>query len=186
MGVKNTGFDLTSVKTTNSTIFLRIEQGKLDEVKVLAKEEESLLGVNEEGQTPLHYAIECQQNEIALALLKLGPEVNTVDRSQWTPLISASKFGNIEVVRELLEHGAKQKSKDDEICEMGEWSAITWAAYRGHGKVLDALLEKPGTRGDPNFNGLDHGASYGVTPLLWAAGRGHLEAVEVLLTDGIG
>jgi hypothetical protein len=37
MGVKNTGFDLTSVKSTNGAIFLRIEQGKLDEVKVLGK-----------------------------------------------------------------------------------------------------------------------------------------------------
>jgi ankyrin repeat protein len=74
--------------------------------------------VNEEGQTPLHYAIETQQHEIALFLLKIGHEVNTADRSQWTPLISASKFGNLEVVRELLRRGAKQKSKDDDICEM--------------------------------------------------------------------
>lgn len=74
--------------------------------------------MNEEGQTPLHYAIETQQHEIALFLLKIGHEVNTADRSQWTPLISASKFGNLEVVRELLRRGAKQKSKDDDICEM--------------------------------------------------------------------
>ena len=68
----------------------------------------------------------------------------------------------------------------------GEWSAITWAAYRGHGRVLEALLENPTTRGDPNFNGLDQGASYGVTPLLWAGGRGHIDAVDVLLHDGNG
>jgi len=43
MGVKNTGFDLTSVKTTNSTIFLRIEQGKLNEVKVLGKFSPSII-----------------------------------------------------------------------------------------------------------------------------------------------
>ena len=85
---------------------------------LLAKEAEPCLGVNEEGQTPLHYAIETQQHKIALYLLELGHEVNVVDRSQWTPLISASKFGKIEVVRELLKRGAKQKSKDEDICEM--------------------------------------------------------------------
>lgn len=183
---KEDSYDLKSVVTTNSVIFRKIELGSFDGVKSLTKEPRNSFGINDEGQTPLHYAIEHNRHEIALYLLEIGHDPNTSDRSNWTPLISAARNGNLKVVTKLIENGAQQKYKDDEICEMGEWSAVTWAAYKGHANVLDLLLTDPEHRGDPNFSGVDQNTSYGVTPLLWAAGRGHVAAVEVLLKEGIG
>ncbi|GAA5801767.1 DIL domain-containing protein [Helicostylum pulchrum] len=53
-----------------------------------------------------------------------------------TPLIYASCFGKIEVVRFLLQVGAKVDVQD----KIG-WTALMWATTNGHGQIVKLLLE---------------------------------------------
>lgn len=68
---------------------------------------------NEVGQSPLHYAIELGHLEIARLLLDKGAAVNVRDNDDWTPLISAAKLGNFDLVSALIGNEAKQRDKDD-------------------------------------------------------------------------
>jgi len=45
-------------------------------------------------------------------------EINTRDKDKWSPLISAAKWGNLEIVEKLVAHGAKQKQDDNEVVDM--------------------------------------------------------------------
>ena len=61
----------------------------------------------------------------------------------------------------------------------GGWSAVTWAAYKGHDEVLQLLLDNEYQNGDPSVV-----ADFGMSPILWAAGRGHENCVKALITHG--
>ena len=57
-------------------------------------------------------------------------------------LLEASKYGQLEVVVELLKNGADPNYQ----CN-GGWTALTWASKRGHLEVVVELLENGA---DPN------------------------------------
>ncbi|KAG8580246.1 hypothetical protein GDO81_007204 [Engystomops pustulosus] len=90
----------------------------------------------------------------------------------WTALISASKEGHVEIIRELLDVNANLEHRD-----MGGWTALMWAAYKGRTEVVELLLSKGA---NPNITGLQ----YSVYPIIWAAGRGHSDIVKLLLQYG--
>ena len=82
-------------------------------------------------------------------------------------LISA-KEGYTEICLELLDHGANIEHHD-----MGGWSALMWASYKGRNTTVTLLLEKGA---DVNTHG-----NYHVSSLLWAAGRGYTYIVKQLI-----
>lgn len=77
----------------------------------------------------------------------------------------------MDVVELLVEHGADIEHRD-----MGGWTALMWAAYRGHSDIVAYMLDK----GADIFA---HG-NYHLGSLLWAAGRGHTEVVRLLVRHG--
>ena len=136
--------------------------------------------MNDDKQTPLHYAIELGHIDIANMMLDRKPDVNTRDKDKWSPLISASKLGDLNLVKRLMEMGAQQfESDENEVVDMGGWSAVTWASYKGHFNVLDFLLNNQYQKGDPSSI-----SDFGMAPLIWASGRGHSDCVELLLKHG--
>ena len=95
-------------------------------------------------------------------------------------MISAAKLGKLDLVKRLVVAGAKQfESDENEIVDMGGWSAITWASYKGHVEVLDYLLTNEYQKGDPSSI-----SDFGMAPLIWASGRGHHDCVQLLLQHG--
>lgn len=66
----------------------------------------------------------------------------------------------------LVEHGADIEHRD-----MGGWTSLMWASYRGHTAIAAFLLDK----GADIFA---HG-NYHLGSLLWASGRGHTEIVRL-------
>lgn len=72
---------------------------------------------------------------------------------------------------ELLEHGADLEHRD-----MGGWTALMWASYKGHTSTVSLLLSRGA---DVNAHG-----NYHISSLLWAAGRGHTEIVKELIVNG--
>ena len=63
--------------------------------------------------------------------------VNTADKDGFTPLYAARQNGNVEVVREFLNHGAQlEKSKE------AGWSFISIAAVKGYFDLFRDVLKK--------------------------------------------
>uniref|UniRef100_A0A674D940 Kinase D-interacting substrate 220b n=1 Tax=Salmo trutta TaxID=8032 RepID=A0A674D940_SALTR len=82
-----------------------------------------------------------------------------------------------------------------DVVLQGGWTALMWAAYKGRVEVTEVLLENGA---NPNTTGqvmavnqipihdvfLTWVMQYSVYPIIWAAGRGHAEIVQVLLENG--
>ena len=56
--------------------------------------------------------------DIANFLLDNEVDINTRDSDKWSPLISAAKHGNVDLVHNLLRAGALQNEDENEIVDM--------------------------------------------------------------------
>merc|ERR1711968_309362 len=63
-------------------------------------------------RTPLHYACKKGHNEVALALVINGANVNAVDIEQSTPLHYACEKGNIKLAMTLMAKGANVNARN--------------------------------------------------------------------------
>ncbi len=99
------------------------------------------------------------------ALLAKGVDVNTKFRYDTTALWWAAFKGHAEVVRILLAHGADVNVKEASF----GGTPLGLAAFQGSAEIVSVLLDK--------------GAEGADTALEWAAMRGHLETVKLLLND---
>jgi ankyrin repeat protein len=77
---------------------------------LMGKGLEELSPQDHEGDTPLNMAIRNNKTVIAKSLIELGAEIETKDASMRTPLMNACLYGNLEIVKVLLEAGANWKA----------------------------------------------------------------------------
>eukprot|EP00968_Pinguiococcus_pyrenoidosus_P010338 scaffold808_cov194-Pinguiococcus_pyrenoidosus.AAC.1 len=93
------------------------------------------------------------------------------ERMLWGELGWATKRGDVEMVKTLLNQGANQKA-------VGWCGAppLCIAAHNGHLAVVNVLLDRGADKEAATENGR--------TPLYMAAEKGHLEVVDVLLDQG--
>ncbi len=86
----------------------------------------------------LYKACLAGDTETVRRLLSEGADANSVAAGGRTPLMAASKTGNVEVCRALLSHGAKIDTR--------EWkqgaTALMFAAKNGHEDMVKLLVEK--------------------------------------------
>ncbi|MBR1825408.1 MAG: ankyrin repeat domain-containing protein [Alphaproteobacteria bacterium] len=68
-----------------------IKQNNLPEVLNLLDKGENVNAANEQGNTPLHYAVATDNAEIAEILLAKGADINAANAKGWTPLKIAEK-----------------------------------------------------------------------------------------------
>ena len=121
----------------------------------------------------VHYAAVCVSADPMKALCEHGANVNDVTKDKTTPLMLAAKRNRPEVVEFLLKKGANLDMKN----RKGK-AAMHYAAQYGSLEVLKVLfkhlskktLEQPGPEK--------------MTPLIVAATKGQLQAVELLLNQG--
>ena len=92
-------------------------------------------------------------------------------------LIAVAKRGDAAQVENLLERGAAVNAREHNgQLTLMNYTALMWAAYKGHGNVVKVLLA--------------HGADISVrdsekrTPLMMAASAGHLDIVRMLADAG--
>jgi ankyrin repeat protein len=95
-------------------------------------------------------------------LLRNGTNVNAKDFAQYggTPLMLASKTGNMDIVNELIKHGAKINDKNIE-----GFSPIIIASENGQLKVANELIR--------NGADLKEATNDGNTALIWAVRKGN-------------
>ena len=134
----------------------------------------------------------------ALALIKRGMDVNTVDRSGNTLLIQAMRQDLPELIDYLMQRRARlnMRNRNGEtalsiaayigsieyvkrLVEAGAeinfygWPPLSYAAFNGHTAVVDYLLKRGAE--------IDATTENGSTALFFAARFGHVDTVKLLL-----
>ncbi|TGZ57880.1 Ankyrin repeat domain-containing protein 17 [Temnothorax longispinosus] len=160
---------------------------------------------NENGHTPLMEAASAGHVQVAKILLDNGAGINTHSNEfKESALTLACYKGHLEMVRFLLEAGADQEHKTDEM-----HTALMEASMDGHVEVARLLLDSGAQVNMPtdSFESpltlaacgghvdlamllIERGANIeevndeGYTPLMEAAREGHEEMVALLLSQG--
>jgi ankyrin repeat protein len=129
------------------------------------------------GRTPLHYAVLNMHFEAIQVLLDHGVDIDWQSITGKTPLcdlltsFSTSSEGMVDMVRQLLEHGA-----DTNIPNQDHSTALHLASSYGRPEVARLLLSY-GAK-------VDEEDGKGRTPFQVAASKGHHEMTKVLLEHG--
>jgi ankyrin repeat protein len=157
---------------------------------------------NRYGMTPLLLAAANGHAAVVDALLKAGAKAEAAGAEGETPLMLAARSGNVAAVNVLLEAGASVNAKE-------QWhgqTALMWAAAENHPAVVAALVARgaedngrsnviePPRRDVLDFRTDKNGQALqtllttfpkgGLTPLLFAARQGSLDATRALLDAG--
>nr|XP_031526732.1 ankyrin repeat domain-containing protein 16 isoform X1 [Vicugna pacos]XP_031526733.1 ankyrin repeat domain-containing protein 16 isoform X1 [Vicugna pacos]XP_031526734.1 ankyrin repeat domain-containing protein 16 isoform X1 [Vicugna pacos] len=124
---------------------------------------------NRDYKRPLHEAASMGHRDCVRYLLGRGAAVDCLKKADWTPLMMACTRRNLEVVQDLVEHGANPllKNKDG-------WNSFHIASREGDPLILQYLLDVCPAAWKTE-------SKIGRTPLHTAAMHGCLEAVKVLL-----
>lgn len=127
---------------------------------------------DEDGRTPLSWAVEHKHEDIAQLLLDAGAEVDSKDKAGWIPLLWAVKNGHEAMVKLLLDAGAEVDSTDNRYNR----TLLSWAAKNMYEAVFKLLLNA-----GAKVNSKD---TAGWTPLLWAVRNSHETVAKLLLDTG--
>jgi ankyrin repeat protein len=112
-------------------------QGKTQEVFQLIQTGLPLDAGAASGYTALSLAVRWQHRELVTRLLDAGanPNQHTHSCYQTTPLMEASRDGNVAIAKQLISKGAKVNAPD----KFGD-HALNWAAFFGHQEFSELLL----------------------------------------------
>lgn len=128
---------------SHTTMHVAAINNYADVIKVLAK-----YGVVVDREddvnpmTPLHYAARYDNVEAMKMLIKVGANVNTVNRHMMTALHYAARYGQTEAIKVLVEMGA-DINKTDKHMRTPLYNAV----IRGHLASVKMLIEYGAERG---------------------------------------
>jgi hypothetical protein len=124
--------------------------------------------------SPLGKAVQKNNARAVKALLAEGADPNAMNIER-PVLVEAAKLGYHDIVRTLLDKGARPNARSEDGS-----TALLGAAAAGHVETVKALLAGGADVNAPRERGLDKGT----TPLIAAAFEGKAEVVKVLLEKG--
>jgi uncharacterized protein len=177
-------------------------------VEELVRAGASVTAANAFGVTPIYTAAERGNATILRRLVASGASANGTDRSGDTVLMAAVRSGSLEAVTVLVEAGADVNAADPQLGH----TVLMWAVRSDSASIVRLLLArgasleartrigaKPAAR-PPGAGGGSHGVGIvrsgvppqgeqlptpgGMTPLLFAARDGSLEAARVVIEAG--
>ncbi len=178
------GVDVNARKKNNWTpLHSAAFTGNLEIASVLLDNGARANAENDQGETPLHLVSRGKYGShelgvgVARMLLERGVDVNAPDKDHRTALHSASYFGDLEIARVLLDHGAKASwpSSEDDRAQTPlhlVFKNSYWFQHDGLG-VAKLLLERGA---DINARDKDN-----ATPLHLACYRGRFNIARALL-----
>jgi uncharacterized protein len=143
---------------------------------------------NRYGTTPLELAAENGNPRVVEALVRAGADPKSATPEGETVLMTASRTGSVEAMRVLLVHGADPNAQEHWYGE----TALIWAAAENHVAAVRLLLEA-GAKVDMPGKKMTFPRKVGgqttlpvgsMTPLMYAARQGALDAVGALVDAG--
>jgi ankyrin repeat protein len=190
-------------------LYWAIQSDDLATAQLLIRAGADVKTPNRFGITPIQIAVANGNIDMIRTLLDAGADPNSVDPANQTALISAVRSGELEAVRLLLDRGAKVDWVDPTYGQ----TALMFAVRETSPAIVDLLIKKGAsinvrtrTGATPAFRPANPpgGGSHGVgivrsglpergnrqpipgsmTPLLYAARDGKLEAVKLLVAAG--
>jgi ankyrin repeat protein len=170
--VDTSHIEIITEETTAPSLVEVVKTGDYQKVKQALSDIKTLVNLSDQnGWSPLMYAIQMNQFDIVSLLLERGSNVQTKDSAGWTPLHLAANSGNVAVVDLLL-----AKSVDVNAATSKGTTPLIIASGRGYVEVVKKLL------GSKALVALkDHD---GKTALKYATEKSHSEVVEALKKAG--
>ena len=162
--------DLLLSAAASLDIFEATATGKADNVSaILETDPDAAKSWSADGFTALHFAAFFNRPEIARDLIRHGADVAAVARNPMkvTPLHSAAAAHSGQIVRLLLENGARPNVSQD-----GGWVPLHQAAQIGDQAMVKVLLQHGA---DPQLRNND-----GKSAAEIALAKGHEEIVKLL------
>lgn len=134
--------DLKSLKEEVQFRLLDIAtySGHLELVKYFLEQGININVSEQSGRIALHYAIWHGHPEIAYYLINQGADVNALYNANGglTPLCCAAEYGDLELLKYLIQHGADIRYED----ESSGSSPLRSAAYKGNLEIFKYLAEQ--------------------------------------------
>lgn len=130
--------------------------------------------IDNDGRSPLHWAVARGDSKAVDLLLRYGADPNKVDRIKQGPLRSSLKAEDPTCMKMLIKAGANVHQRDN-----WKQTPLIAALFYQNPETYMAPLIKAGS--DVNIQ--DHTGS---TPLIQAAAGNHLQALRLLLENGAG
>jgi ankyrin repeat protein len=149
-----------------------VKAGDTARVRALIEKRVDVNQTEQDGTTPLHWAVDRDRPEIVQMLIRAGANVKAANRYGATPLWLASVNGNAKTIAILLEAGADASSAN-----AGGETALMVAARTGKTDAVSTLLARGA---DPNVKE----GWRGQTALMWAAAEGHASVIDLLVARG--
>jgi len=150
-------------------IFDAISKGDLAKVKELIEKDPQLLNArNARQSTPLHVAVDVNNEPISRYLLEKGADPNAVNGNNWAPLFYAKEK---EIAKLLVEKGA------DINFEASNGTALSWLLLYRRKEVVEYLLEK-------GVNLPEIGTSQSIGLLIQSLKSGSIKFLEKYMQQG--
>ncbi len=168
----------------DTALIIAVRNARTETVRYLLDHGADINRPNHRNETALFVAAELGRGDITRLMLGKGADANAVEQENRTSsftvamstigrntvLVKAAQSGHADVVRILLDAGARLDVRGF----MGK-TALFWAVERGHAAAAQALLER---KADPNIKDVS-----GLTPLMVAAANGSSRVAELLLKN---
>lgn len=154
---------------------LAAKSGKIPLMEMLVNAGGTYIDLNHPDyhyQSPLMLAITHGRTKAALWLInKEGVNINQVDFYHVTPLIAAAEFGNVEVVKHLIDKGAVLNMTD-----LNGETALIKASWQGNAEIIQLLATAGADLNIKNKQGRD--------ALNIAVSKKHPGCTAVLIKNG--
>jgi len=167
--------------------------GHVEVVRFLLSKKSYINAIDQRGHTPLCLAACYGKIEVVNLLLanraeiKLESHFYSNENEHDTPLHLAALNGHLDILVSLDEHAKKRGYSFINIKNKGGYTAIHMAAFNGHQQIVSYLIQKGAHFNKKNlYRDTDYYAGFPLdTPLMLAAGKGHVEVVRTLLTHNV-
>ncbi len=162
---------LLDIPGTKTPLMLAAELGLLDAMKLFLKNGANPNATDDNGITPIAYALYNGEDEAVDLLAEHGADINKQDTNGCTSFMFMCRSGKIESIRKCFKFNPEINIQDN-----AGRSAFIWSLPTGNKAVWDLLKEK-----GADLNAQDE---FGRTPLIIAAQKGWFDACEWLLENG--
>ncbi len=156
-----------------------VRNGSAEDVRKLIAKDTSLINdVDDAGDTPLHHACRGGHSNIVSLLVEVGADLDVANGQAMTPLRQAVYSMKPEVVKLLLDRGARTDDSHPMFGSVMNQAFVVTCQNNGDPALVDMLIK----------HGLAFDASQidalGMSPLDWAAHFGNVDMARLALDHG--